>query len=54
MSRYNLVNLAYDFLLDKEKNKISFTIEELPIPTKWITDSDASGSLGAKRRIYMR
>jgi hypothetical protein len=35
MSRYDLVDLAYDFLIDKEKTKSLFIIEELSTFTGW-------------------
>lgn len=39
MSRYELVDLAYDFLLDKEKTKSLFSIEELSTFTGWMPQS---------------
>lgn len=35
MSKFNKVDLAYDFLVSKEKNQESFTIEELASATGW-------------------
>ena len=35
MSKYNKVDLAYDFLVSREKNQESFTIEELAAATGW-------------------
>ncbi len=35
MSRYDLVDLAYDFLVSKEKDKSTFTVEELSSFTTW-------------------
>ncbi|SPZ23603.1 Protein of uncharacterised function (DUF3644) [Providencia rettgeri] len=35
MSKFNKVDLAYDFLVSREKNQESFTIEELAAATGW-------------------
>lgn len=35
MSKFDKVDLAYDFLVSREKNQESFTIEELAVATGW-------------------
>jgi len=35
LSKYDKVDLAYDFLIQREKNNESFTINELSAATGW-------------------